>query len=345
MPQAEAEYQAALNIANTLVRLTNGDLASNREAAFIEPKLGDMCLSRKNTDCAITHYSTALAINQRLLAALPEGDAAKPGVLRDLAANRIRIGDVLLKQNMLDEALNQYQPAEEIDEQLVANNQNELTYKSNLSRVYNQIASILERRGDLAAVRDLYQKSLDLRRKVARRDPSNNASLDYLATQYGRVADLLVKMNDSPGAITNYKAAENVWEILIDRMPDKGDWMRQSAEVSQKLTSLLLLQSRETVAAQKDEILNNAQAALNLRAKIAQKSPDFALRHRELAAAHLSLGDVLKAVNDKAGALKEYQEARSVIDKFTGAYPYDKNLPSLKELRQDVCNKDPEVCP
>src|SRR5262249_6042613 len=232
----------------------------------------------------------------------------KPEIQRDLAANMIRIGDVFLnKKSLLDEALTQYQPAVEIDEQLVADYPNELTYKSNLSKVYNQIASIQERRGDLSNAMNLYQKSLDLRRKIARRDPSNNASLDFLATQYGRIGDLVAKMDDGPGAIKNYKSAENIWEILLDRMPDKPNWMRQSAEVLQKLIRLLLIQTGEAVAAQKDEILDNAHTALNLRSNIAQNSPNSALRLRELAVAYVLLGDVFKALNDNPEALKQYQ--------------------------------------
>jgi tetratricopeptide (TPR) repeat protein len=342
--RAVAEYQHALNVANETVRLTNGDLTSYRDVAFIEPKLGDMCLS-KDTDCALAHYRNAVAINQRLLSNLTKDDAAKPEVQRDVAANRIRIGDVFFKyKKMLDEALNEYQPAAEIDERLVKDYPNELIYQSNLSRVYNQIAFVHEQQGDLPTARNLYQKSLDMRRKLARRDPSNNAWLDYLATQYGRIGDLLVKMDDSPDAITNYKSAENVWDILISRMPDKSEWMRQSAHVLQNHISLLLLQPREVVAAQKDEILTNAQTALDLRSKIAQKSPDFALRHRELAVAYVLLGDVFKATNDNAKALKQYQEARSVIDTFTSAHPNDINLQSLDKLRQELCNKDSNVC-
>jgi tetratricopeptide (TPR) repeat protein len=350
--RAVAEYQRALDVANETVRLTNGDFTSYRDVAFIEPKLGDMCLS-KDTDCALTHYGNALAINQRLLSKLTKDDAAKPEVQReeplvqrDVAANKIRIGDVFLKyKEMLDEALNEYQPAAEIDEQLVKDYPNELIYKSNLSRVYNQIAFIREQRGDLPTARNLYQKSLDLRRELARRDPSNNTWLDALATQHGRIGDLFVKMGHVPDAITNYKAAENVWDILINyRLSDKSGWMRQSAEVLQNHISLLLLQPGEVVAAQKDEILNNAQTALALRSKIAQKYPDSALRHRELAVAYVSLGDVFKAINDNAKALKQYQEARSVIDTFTSAHPNDIDLQSLNKLRQELCNKDSNVC-
>ena len=75
------------------------------------------------------------------------------------------------------------------------------------------------------------------------------------------------------GTMTNYKSAENVWDILLGRMPEKSDWMQQSAEVLQKLIELLLMQSGEAVIAQKDEILNTANTALNLRSQIARASP------------------------------------------------------------------------
>jgi tetratricopeptide (TPR) repeat protein len=127
--QAEAEYQHALNIATKLVRLTNGDLRSNRDVAFIENKLGDMCLIRRDTDCALAYYKNALAINQSLLSGLAKDDAVKPDVQRDLAANIIRIGDVYFRQRMLDDALNQYKSAAEIDERLVAVYPNELSIK------------------------------------------------------------------------------------------------------------------------------------------------------------------------------------------------------------------------
>jgi tetratricopeptide (TPR) repeat protein len=357
--QAEAAYQHALNIATELVRLTNGDLSSNRDVAFIEPKLGDMCLIRKDIDCALAHYRNALAINQRLLSGLAKDDEVKPDVQRDLAANRSRIGDVFFRQKMmLDDALDQYQSAAETDEQLVADHPNELIYQSNLSRVYNQIASVRERQGDLPAAMNLYQKSLNLRGSVARRDPSNNTWLYYVATQYSKLGDLLVKMDGNPDrpagggglgphtadAITNYKSAENVWDELVTRMPEKIDWMRQSAEVLQKLVRLFLNQSEAVGGAQKQEILNYAETAVALRRRIAQNSP-ASLQHRELAVAYVSLGDVFKAIGDNAESLKQYQEARSIIDNFTSAHPNDYALQAWNELRQDVCNKDSGVCP
>jgi tetratricopeptide (TPR) repeat protein len=171
------------------------------------------------------------------------------------------------------------------------------------------------------------------------------------------MGDLLVKMDDSPNraagggglgphtadAITNYKSAENAWDILVTRMPDDSDWMRQSAEVLQKLIKLLLIQP-EAVAAQKEEILNYAERAVTLRSKIAQNSPDSALQHRLIAVAYVSLGDVFEAIGDSAESLKQYQEARSVVDNFISAHPNDLALQALNEFRQDVCNKHSDVC-
>ena len=94
------------------------------------------------------------------------------------------------------------------------------------------------------------------------------------------------------------------------------------------------------MAAQKDEILNTAQTAVS----IVQNSHDTALRHRELAVAHVLLGDVFKAINANAEALQQYQEARWVIDNFTATHPNDLDLQPLNEFRQDVCNKGPDVC-
>jgi tetratricopeptide (TPR) repeat protein len=89
--QAEVEYQHALNIATELLRLTDGDLTSNRGVAFVEPKLGDTCLIRKDIDCALVHYRKALAINQWLLSGLAKDDPVKADVQRDLAANMVRM--------------------------------------------------------------------------------------------------------------------------------------------------------------------------------------------------------------------------------------------------------------
>src|SRR5262249_44734529 len=128
--QAEKEYQRALNIATKLVHLTNGDLDSRRNVAFIEPKLGDMC---KNDDCAVAHYRKAYAINQSLLDGLGEGNAAKkPEIQRDLAANRIRIGDVLVnKPETEDAALKECETAAKTDEQLANQYPDDPVYRSN----------------------------------------------------------------------------------------------------------------------------------------------------------------------------------------------------------------------
>jgi tetratricopeptide (TPR) repeat protein len=164
-------------------------------------------------------------------------------------------------------------------------------------------------------------------------------------------------MNDSPDltvgglgahtadAITNYKSAENVWGILVVRMPDKTDWMRQSTEVGQKLTRLLVSQSKAVCGSRGKDVKLCSEAAVTLGNKFAQNSPDTALQHRgELAVAYVSLGDVFEAIGDKAESIKQYQEAVTIIDDFTNAYPNHSGLQALNELRNDVCNKHSDVC-
>jgi tetratricopeptide (TPR) repeat protein len=277
------------------------------------------------------------------LGRLSQDDKATPDAQRDVAIDKIRIGDVFSRQNELDKALQEYQPASEIYERLVLAYSKEPTYQSNLSRVNNHVASVYERQGDLPKANGLYQKSLELRRNLARRDPSNNAWLDAVGAQYSKIGDLSVRMKNDTSAINSYKSAKVVWDILVVRLPDKVDWMLNSAEVLRKLISLILLQPKEITNAQKDDVINYAQSALNLRLDIAQRSSD-SLRQRELAAAYIQLGDVFKATDDDMEAFKQYQKARFIIDEFTTAHPADGIVQSLDQLRHELCSKDAEVC-
>ena len=257
----------------------------------------------------------ASAISQEVLSGLANDDTSNPEVQRDIAISRVRIGDVLIKQNKLDDALNEYQPAADAEEQVVKVQPNEPTYRSNLSRVYNDLGYVYARQNDLPKAKSFYEKSLDIRHNLARDDPSNNAWLEALAHQYARVGDTLAKLKDSPGAITNYQSSEKVWDILVHRMPSNLVWTRHSAEVRQTLVSELLSQGGGAAISKKD-LLENAQGALDLRQRVAQSSPDSVLQQRELAVAHVGLGDVYKAIDEKAEALKQYQDRTTYHRRF-----------------------------
>jgi tetratricopeptide (TPR) repeat protein len=337
--EAEAAYQRSLEIANKLAR--------PQKEAFVELKLGDICVIRKEYDCALSRSKKALMIYQSILTGEAKDDMPKPMVELWIANSQVRIGDALVKQKRLEAAREEYQIALPLQERLAKAYPDDKghVFESNLARTYDHLASVCKLQRDLPGAKSLYEKSLEMMLRLARLDPSNSAWLETLGNEYVTAGDLLLEIKESTEAIADYRLAERVWGTLKTRFPTNSRWVESWIEAQQKLTVALLAQTRDVVSSErKVELLSSARKELNILQQMIGEVGESALRQRQLAAAYVGLGDGFKEIRNDPMALEQYQEARRVVDNFIKAHPDDPDLPSFNELRQELCSRDPGFC-
>ncbi len=114
--RAQQEYESALDIAKGFAAQTSHDPAWQLQLEFMHGKEGDLFKMRDDLPAALDHYRESLAIESDLIAA----DQSRAEFWHRLSATLNRIGQVLVEQRKLTEALSEYQRALDISLKLAS---------------------------------------------------------------------------------------------------------------------------------------------------------------------------------------------------------------------------------
>jgi tetratricopeptide (TPR) repeat protein len=100
------------------------------------------------------------------------------------------IGDVLLQQGKLDDALKAYRGSFAIDERLATADPNNTLWQRDLSVSYNRVGDLLVKQGKLDEALTAYRDSLAIAERLAATDPSNTLWQRDLQFSIGRIGGL-----------------------------------------------------------------------------------------------------------------------------------------------------------
>ena len=96
-----------------------------------------------------------------------------PSWQRDLAVSYDKVGDVLVAQGNLAEALKAYQDSLAIRDRLAKADPGNAGWQRDLSVSYDKIGDVLVAQGNLAEALKSYQDSLAITDRLAKADPGN----------------------------------------------------------------------------------------------------------------------------------------------------------------------------
>jgi len=114
------------------------------------------------------------------------------------AAMLSNLGNVLLEQGKLQEALDAYQRSLEICKRLAEQDKSNSGRQRDLSVSYEKIGDVLRARGKLQDALDLYQRSLEIFKGLAEQDKFNSGWRRDLSVSYNNVGDVLVAQGKLP---------------------------------------------------------------------------------------------------------------------------------------------------
>jgi tetratricopeptide (TPR) repeat protein len=328
--RASEELLRALDIARQLAAKNPGSAQRQQNIAFIENKVGDVFLARKDKPQALDHYQAALAIGNQLLAHEPND----PERQKTVGDARMRIADLLVSQKRWADALSEYRLALAIREDLARKNEQNDVYQSNLSTTYHHIGDFYLQQQRREEALDQYEKAFAIRDRLAAKDPGNADWQSALANEQVAIGDALTEQN-AAGAVARYRSALAIREQLATRDPTSIDWARNLATVHEKLGQTLVKQDQPDIA------LSEYKAALDIRQRLAGKFPDSRSRQNELAALHERIGDARKALaerrksqDDLRGAIEAYRNGLTVIEAFLLRRP-DGELADIRARLQE----------
>ncbi len=121
------------------------------------------------------------------------------GWQRDLSVSFDKVGDVLVAQGNLPEALRSFRDGLAISERLAKSDPGNAGWQRDLSVSHNRVGDVLVAQGDLPAALARYRRRLAISERLAEADPGNAGWQRDLSVSYERVGDVLVAQGDLRG--------------------------------------------------------------------------------------------------------------------------------------------------
>ena len=108
----------------------------------------------------------------------------------------------------------------------------------NLSIDQDRIGDAQRAQGDLSAALKSYQASMEIRRKLAERDPGNAQWQRDLSVSHNKIGDVQSAQGDLGGALKSFQADMEIARKLAERDPGNAQWQTDLAFSCWKLSQL-----------------------------------------------------------------------------------------------------------
>jgi tetratricopeptide (TPR) repeat protein len=150
--------------------------------------------------------------------------ARRAGSERETAVGLTGLGDVLVAQGKLDEALKSYRDSLAIRERLAASDRSNTGWQRDLSLSYIRVGDVLVAQGKLDEALKSYRDSLAIAERLAASDRSNTGWQRDLAVSYGRIGNILVAQGKLDEALKSYRDSLAIFERLAASDRSNTGW-------------------------------------------------------------------------------------------------------------------------
>ncbi len=178
----------------------------------------------------------------RVLQRLAAADPGNAGWQRDLSVSHDKIGDVLVAQGNLAQALESYRASLAIAERLAGADPGNAGWQRDLSVSHNKIGDVLVAQGNLAQALESYRASLAIRERLAGADPGNAGWQRDLSVSHNKIGDVLVAQGNLAQALESYRASLAIAERLAGADPGNAGWQRDLSVSHNKIGDVLVAQ-------------------------------------------------------------------------------------------------------
>ncbi len=230
-----------------------------------------------------------------------KGAAERSGAERDLSVSNSKIGDVLVSQDNLPEALKSYEAGLAIAERLVRTDAGNSDWQRDLSVSYDRIGDVLVSQGNLPEALKSYQAGLAIAERLARTDAGNSDWQRDLSVSNIKIGDVLVSQGNLPEALKSYHAGLVIRERLARTDTGNSDWQRDLSISRNKIGDVLVRQGNLP------EALKSYQAGLAIAERLARTDAGNSDWQRDLIVSCVKVAqafpDEARAMLTRAGAI------------------------------------------
>ncbi|MBV8214687.1 MAG: toll/interleukin-1 receptor domain-containing protein, partial [Verrucomicrobia bacterium] len=136
------------------------------------------------------------------------------------------LGDVLVAQGKLTEALDAYQQDLSIAKRLTERDEMDAGRQKDLSVSYAKVGDVLLAQDKLAEALDAYQQGLSIAKRIAGRDKTDTGWQKDLVRGYGRVGDVLEDQGKLTEALDAYEQGLSIAKRVAEQDETNADWQR-----------------------------------------------------------------------------------------------------------------------
>jgi tetratricopeptide (TPR) repeat protein len=212
------DYESAKSALSEITVLTPDDVW-----AWLD--LGDLWVITGPLDRALRAYREA------------ESYAWRADDERDLSVSYERVGDVLVAQGNLPEALKTFRDGLGIRERLAQSDPGNAGWQRDLSVSFERVGDVLVAQGNLGEALKSYRNDLAIAERLAQSDPGNAGWQRDLSVSYERVGDVRVAQGDVAGALKSYADSFAIFDRLAKSDPGNAGWQRSLAVSHSKLAN------------------------------------------------------------------------------------------------------------
>jgi tetratricopeptide (TPR) repeat protein len=203
------------------------------QAARLDPTDPDGLLWNGSFEFDAGHLGDAKASYEKLLSLDGQGAATD-----QIMWAHNGLGDVLVAQGKLPEALQSYQAGRAIADRLAQSDPGNAGWQRDLLVLDNEVADVLVAQGKLPEALQSYQASHAIFDRLAQSDPGNTGWQRDLAVSYAKLADIYMKSGQSTKAREALVAGHAILVSLVARYPDWAQWKDNLAWFDQKIAAL-----------------------------------------------------------------------------------------------------------
>jgi tetratricopeptide (TPR) repeat protein len=203
------------------------------QAARLDPTDPDGLLWNGSFEFDAGHLGDAKASYEKLLSLDGQGAATD-----QIMWAHNGLGDVLVAQGKLPEALQSYQAGRAIADRLAQSDPGNAGWQRDLSVSDEKVGDVLVAQGKLPEALQSYQASRAIADRLAQSDPGNAGWQRDLAVSYAKLADIYMKSGQSTKAREALVAGHAILVSLVARYPDWAQWKDNLAWFDQKIAAL-----------------------------------------------------------------------------------------------------------
>ena len=314
LPEALKGYRDAFAIVDRLAKADPENLQRQIDLSVSYDTIGDVLVAQSNLPEALQSYRDALAILAvvgRLAKTAPENAQLH----RQLSQSKSKIGDVLVSQGNLPEALQSFRDALAIADQVAKAVPGATELQRDLPLLQTRIGDVLGMQGNLPEALKSYRDGLAIVERLAKADPGSLQLQRDLSVFFKHIAAVLGAQGNLPEALKGHRDGLAIADRLAKADPENLEWQHDVSASQTDIGDVLLAQGNLP------EALKNYRDGLAIAKRWAKSAPDNTDWQLHLSHLYDGVGTVLSSQNNLPEALSNYRDALAIRDRLAQVDP------------------------